>query len=360
MPKFNEKVDNVINKAAQLLPGPLKPLPSGDDIARQRCIESGGEWDEASRTCKPAYVVQREKELAKQAAEQAKGTPPKATPAPGTIETFTNESGRSSGVVAPDGRTFLGLGPDDVNKFAEQQANIASRPTNSAPVGTAQNALNQAFEGQQLQGQVGQFNQQGISPTGLNFGEAATAGIVGAIPRALSLAATGAGIGLAGGAAVGGPAAPLTATGGAVIGAVAGFVGGIASSMISNLKSQRSDTTTAQQRVLDEGKQTMKDWATLAEADPANKATYLAEYNKVSAQIDAAYRQMKLDTSRDIAKFETALPNLAEFEAFYAPGGERDTLDVEMRNALLSPASPEYKLLELAERRKDINSQANI
>ena len=125
----------------------------------------------------------------------------------------------------------------------------------------------------------------------------------------------------------------------------------MASSMTSNLASQRRDTTTAQQRVLDEGKQTMKDWATLAEADPTNKAKYLAEYNKVSAQIDQAYRQMKLDTTRDVAKFETALPNLAEFEAFYAAGGERDTLDIEMRNALLTPSNVEYNVIELANRR---------
>ena len=85
--------------------------------------------------------------------------------------------------------------------------------------------------------------------------------------------------------------------------------------------------------------------------DPANKAQYLAEYNKVSSQIDAAYRQMKLDTSRDAAKFETALPNLAEFESFYAEGGERDTLDIEMRNALLTVSPENYNMLELSNRR---------
>jgi hypothetical protein len=61
---------------------------------------------------------------------------------------------------------------------------------------------------------------------------------------------------------------------------------------------------------------------------------------------------MKLDTNRDVAKFETALPDLAEFEAFYSAGGERDTLDLDMQNALLSPVSAEYKILELAQRRQ--------
>jgi len=211
-------------------------------------------------------------------------------------------------------------------------------------------------EAQELAGQVGQYGQMELmNQPLLNQEQAIKQGIVGAIPRALSLAVTGAGIGLAGGAAAGsvvpGAGTAAGAGAGAVIGAVGGFVSGITSSMISEYKGQRVDTINAQKRVLDEGKQTMKDWATLAESDPANRARYLSEYNKVSAQIDQAYRQMKLDTNRDVAKFETALPDLAEFEAFYAAGGERDTLDAEMRNALLTPVTAEYKMLELAKRR---------
>jgi len=121
--------------------------------------------------------------------------------------------------------------------------------------------------------------------------------------------------------------------------------------MISNFKSQRRDTTTAQQRVLDEGKQNLNDWSTLAKNDPANRAYYLAQYNKQSAQINQAYRQMKLDTSRDVTKFETALPNLAEFEAFYSQGGERDALDNEMKNSLLAQAPEGYDMMELSYRR---------
>ena len=105
-------------------------------------------------------------------------------------------------------------------------------------------------------------------------------------------------------------------------------------------------------RVLDEGNQTLQDWVTLARSDPANKAFYLAQYNKQLAQIDQAHRQMKLDTSRDLAKFETALPNLAEFDSFYSVGGERDALNEEMRNALLTVSPENYNMLELAHRRQ--------
>ena len=206
------------------------------------------------------------------------------------------------------------------------------------------------LQAQQLAGQVGQFQQLGVKPTGLDVGQAATQGIVRAIPKALGFAATGAAAGALGGTAV----LPGVGTaGGAVIGAVAGFVSGLASSMISNFKSQRTDTTNAQKRVLDEGKQNLNDWATLAAADPANRALYIKNFNQQLALIDQAYRQMKLDTSRDVAKFETALPELAEFEAFYMAQGERDYLVAKMYRSLGVMQDPDYsyQLQELATRR---------
>jgi len=142
------------------------------------------------------------------------------------------------------------------------------------------------LQAQQLAGQVGQFQQLGVEPTGLDVGQAATQGIVGAIPRALSFAATGAAAGALGGSAFAG----VGAVPGAIIGAVGGFVSGLASSMISNFKSQRTDTTKAQKRVLDEGKQNLNDWATLAAADPANRALYIKNFNQQLALIDQAYR----------------------------------------------------------------------
>ena len=206
------------------------------------------------------------------------------------------------------------------------------------------------LQAQQLAGQVGQFQQLGVKPTGLDVGQAATQGIVRAIPKALGFAATGAAAGALGGTAV----LPGVGTaGGAVIGAVAGFVSGLASSMISNFKSQRTDTTKAQKRVLDEGKQNLNDWATLAAADPANRALYIKNFNQQLALIDQAYRQMKLDTLRDVAKFETALPELAEFEAFYMAQGERDYLVAKMYRSLGVMQDPDYsyQLQELATRR---------
>jgi hypothetical protein len=215
-------------------------------------------------------------------------------------------------------------------------------------------------ESQQMALQVGQtapeMGMETLQPTGLDYGEAVTSGLVSGIPNMIRMAGQaavgGAVVGAVGGLATGGIfSAPL-----AIIGAGATFIGSLAGSMISNMKQQRRDTTTAQKRVLDEGKQTLKDWVTLAEQDPANKQKYLSEFNKVSAQIDQAYRQMKLDTQRDVLKFETAIPDLAEFETYYASGGERDVLNIEMRQALLLPTAPDYKMLELINRRNNENA----
>lgn len=273
-------------------------------------------------------------------------------------ETFRSpETGGTTGLVLPDGRTFLGATALDTQNILGRQQAQDARLAGTAPVGTSQGFIQQKQQQEALAGQVGQFDQLGLGDDPLfNIEQGIGQGIVDAIPSALRMGILGAGVGVSGGTALGTAAAPLTAgisiPAGALIGGAAGFVGGMASSMISEFKGQRSDTVTAQQRVLDEGKQTMKDWATLAEADPTNKARYLAEYNKVAAQIDQAYRQMKLDTTRDLTKFETALPNLAEFESFYAAGGEKATLDVEMANALTMPSTAEYAMLEMAYRRK--------
>jgi outer membrane lipoprotein SlyB len=324
--------------------------------AKKECIQKGGKWNEETQTCdlSPVGIGEVKDPFAIDVEDKIQNdtiTPPKKLT---SEERLLAES--TGDVIITDAQgneriqteEELATGKLEAQKIkAEQSGMGAAQAQDIAFLKAIQRA-----EGQALSSQVGQFGQMGVIPTGLDVSEALTTGLVGSVPGALKLGITGAAIGAGGGTAI----APGVGTvGGAIIGAVAGFVGGLASSMISNFKSQRSDTTTAQQRVLDEGKQTMKDWATLAETDPANKARYLSEYNKVASQIDQAYRQMKLDVSRDITKFETALPNLAEFESFYAPGGERDTLDIEMKNSLIGSTSTEYKILELANRRNNEN-----
>lgn len=309
------------------------PTPTPDPAAQ--CRLDGGRWDEATQRCifppKEEEVIPEQERDVKLSDEEKANLPAGANV---ITDIFGNERIQTR-EEANKAKGTAELGVDSTSK-EDIQARAAARR-----------------EGAALAGQVGEFGQLGIGATPLDFEQAAISATISSIPAAIRLGATaGLGIGALGGTAVfPGIGTTVGATAGAAIGAGAGFIAGIVGGMTSNLASQRRDNTTAQQRTLDEGKQTMKDWATLATNDPANKARYLAEYNKVSAQINQAYRQMKLDTSEDVAKFETALPNLAEFESFYAAGGERDALDVEMRNALTSISPENYEMLELAHRR---------
>lgn len=319
------------------------------------CEAKGGEWDLANRICILPEIPVEDITF--------KGTEKPPRVKPDVLEVGEIQGSAKQTAITSGGRQFFGLSKPDIAKLAQQQSQLGLPPGTEA-AGTAQRRADIQFQGQQLAGQVGQFGQLPISPTGLDFGEAATTGVISSIPSALRLAGqAGIGAAVVGGAVAGAKAGVLgaPATGGisiaagAAIGAGVGLIAGIVGGMTSNFKSQRTDTTTAQQRVLDEGKQTLMDWVTLARTDPSNRMFYLAQFNNQLAQIDQAFRNMKLDTSRDLAKFETSIPNLEEFNTFYSVGGERDALKQEMINALTAVPPEGYSFFELAERRKKDN-----
>lgn len=264
-------------------------------------------------------------------------------------ETITDEKGNVTGVTLPGGKSFTNIKGEDVNailsKYGQVPEQVQQQELQGA--GTQQAQLEQQLQAQQLGQQVGDFQGQQITPTGLDVGEAFTQGVVSGTPKALAYI----GGAVATGSLLGTAVVPGVGT---LVGGALGLIAGISGAMISNFKSQRTDTTTAQQRVLDEGKQNLNDWATLAATDPANRAEYVKNFNQQLSLIDQAYRQMKLDTSRDVAKFETALPNLAEFETFYSSQGERDFLTARMFESLQVQQDLDYtfRLTELQERTK--------
>ena len=310
-----------------------KPFKPKEDLTeKEKCENTGGVWDEKTKTC---IRIPKEVEPVK---EDIK-----------VPETFTDpKTGRASGVALPNGKTFLGLSPDDVRNVVEAEQQKNERPLGTIPVGTQQ-SLAEERQRAIIMAQQAQNIQQlpTTEPTEIDYVQAATEGVRNSIPRALGLAVSGAGIGALGGTTL----LPGVGTaGGAVIGAASGFVTGISSGILSNMAGQRTDNINAQKRVLDEGKQTLQDWVTLAKTDPANRAFYLAQFKRQLSLIQQSHSQMKLDTQADVLKFNDAVPDLAEFDAFYSEGGERDFLVNEMKNALLTQ-NPEYEFLELANRR---------
>ncbi len=307
--------------------------------AKQVCEANGGTWDEAKQVC---VFPQRE--------EVKPLEVPEVTPT--TPEVFRDvKTGELSGIVKGD-QVLLGLTPEEVKSLAQRNLEKTQLPAGAAEVGTAQAAAEQQALGQQLAGQVGQIQPStGITPTDVDVGESLTQGIVNSIPSALRLAGSF-GVGAAAvGAVATAPAGGIGALPAAAIGAAVGFVAGITGGMISNMKGQRTDNTNAQQRVLDEGKQTLKDWSTMAKSDPANREFYLSQFNIQLQLIQDAHVQMLTDTNADVAKFESSIPNLAEFNSFYSLGGERDALVNDMVISLQTPASVDYSMLELTQRR---------
>ena len=335
---------------------------------KQKCEGRGGVWDEATQTChmptkqpqgtkieeQPQTLGEQQKrqeELLKiKEAELRRGEDIKKQRQQeelskpmfsGQIDTTQQEIQRpqdkkekvSDTIInfLPNGTIDYTRGGQTINLTREEYDVVKGKPGMvTDKVRQAKSLLSQEqLQAQELSSQLGQFERLSVEPTGLDIKEGLTTSLVSQLPKAITY-------GLGAAAVTGAGTNPVS-----IIAGVGTFLGTLTSGIISNFKSQRTDTTTAQQRVLDEGKQNLNDWVTMAAADPTRREFAINSFNKQLAQIDQAYRQMKLDTSLDVAKFETALPNLAEFEAFYNAQGERDFLIEDMRRALGGAISPE-------------------
>jgi hypothetical protein len=352
--KITETTDKLIEGVAQRLPSPFSRVKPTPDTRKEACELQGGVWENG--VCVPKPQEEERKliggidrgtgsALDLQIQQQAAGDQDLER---GTI--VTGEDGKIAGFINSEGQ-FVKDRQTAIAIMKRQEGEEALLEGTQTAEQQSQAATIRASAAA-LFGQVGQLDPStGIIETPLDFAEALTQGIVGSIPRALSYAVTGAGIGFTGGAVATSPAGGIGAIPAAAIGAAAGFVSGISSGMISSMKSQRTDNTNAQQRVLDEGKQTLTDWSTMAKTDPANAEFYVSQFNLQLQLIQNAYTQMKIDTQGDLGKFENAIPNLAEFESFYSVGGERDALVIEMGNSILTFVDPIYSMQELVRRR---------
>jgi len=334
-------VEGIVNRASGI-PTPfqlLKGEAAKSDISEAQidCVKKGGRWDKATQTC-----------VLPQAKTPIVDTAPKPLSQEEVIAISKQNEGKAVdqfGNVTEITRETQEEGKDEIERIQSQETGVGAKAA------LAQQQAQQ--EGQLLAGQVGQIEPStGIEATDLSEKEALIVGIRNSIPRALGLAVAAGSAAAVGGAAATAPLGGVGAIPAAAIGAAAGFTTGIASGLIGSMKSQRTDNTNAQQRVLDEGKQTLKDWSTMAKTDPSNRELYLTQFNRQLQIIQDAHVQMLTDTKADVAKYESAIPNLAEFNSFYSVGGERDALIRDMQISLQTPSSSDYEMLTLSERYK--------
>lgn len=255
---------------------------------------------------------------------QAKPTnatlPNKVNPPAGTVEVFPG----GGGVTLPDGRTFLGLNPQDVAEIAAAEKAKAAIPENAQPVGTAQALANRQASIQQAiqqgQGIAANPNLTGVQESSIDWGQALTAGTVGNLPSVL----TNVGVGAAAGAAIGAPTV-IGAPVGAIIGGVGGLIKSIWTGTESNIKKQQKGQIAVTKDVLAAAKTNMKALAVIVSKDPTKAEDAINLYYAQLAQVQRAQRKLQLETSGNLNKWmDDGTQDLSDFELFLQPGGYAD------------------------------------
>lgn len=259
-------------------------------------------------------------------------------------EVFKNEKGNLSGITLPDGRTFLGLSPEEVNQVNEGYQKKTTPPKGTQPVGTAANLEQQQAQGAQLaqsiDAQSALADRIEAQPTQPNYGQALGAGVANVIPGLVGGVVAGA----AGGAVIGG----VGAIPGAVIGGVAGAIGTFVSGVKSDLKGQLSGELSAKSLTVTKAERNLRALVTDTNQNPANAAQNLELFNAQLALLDREHGALILETNRDLNKWlsQDGTTQLQRYELFNSQGGTRDFLKMQMQSALLNP-NPAVNLITM-------------
>jgi len=289
---------------------------------KQKCIDKGGTWDEATKTCllfqKPTPQPQ----------------PQPSAPIPkGTVETFQGDNG-VSGVTLPSGKSFLGLPKADVAQIANKEAGRVAIPENAQPAGTAQALAERQARLQQLsqQGLITEQELALIQEAPIDFGQALTAGTLGNLPSVASAVAGGV-LGLG-----------IGAIPGAVVGGVGGLISAIWSGTQSNIKAQQKGEINSAVDVLTNAKANMRQLRMVAETDPTRAEQALEGYYFWFNEVKKAERKVQRETQGNLNKFmEDGTETLSDFELFFAPNGYADIQRIRLEQAIIrgQSATPE-------------------
>lgn len=280
-----------------------KQLP---DTRKQACEKKGGTWDETRKIC-----------IMPQPAEVTKLTSP---------EVFKNEKGNPAGITLPDGRTFLGLSPNDVETIAADELKKTQLPEGTQMAGTARAAT----ETQQRTQQLLQMAQQGlltpeelraIGGADVDIGQALGAGGISVLPGLVGGAATGAGLGILGatasgagaGAALGSVAGPVAIATGA-LGALTGFIYGVRNS----IKGQQVNEFAKDQVALTRGRTYLRFLVADTNSNPNHAEENIALFYQALNMIDAAHAKTYKDSQENLNKWVSAdgTEKLAQFQIF--------------------------------------------
>jgi hypothetical protein len=289
---------------------------------KQLCNESGGIWDDKTMTCLRFQT-------------QTAQTPNSKTSTAPTKVTNTNPNNHI--ITDANGNQRIQT-PQDV---ANDKNQIAKINANNGSLGGAE-ALQIQQEQQRIQArnaQLMQMAQQGllsqaelqnIPGADINWGQAIGAGVVGAIPSALSSKSLSS---IAIGAAAGSVIPGVGTIAGALIGAgLSGFL----TSTKNSIKQQQTGSFTADQTSLIKGQQYLRVLISDTNKNPQNAPENIELFYKTLSLIDAAHAKTKKDSMESLNKWlgEDGLVQLQKFETF---DGMRSYYINHLQMALMKP-----------------------
>ena len=292
---------------------------------------------------KASWIVKRkreEEEEKKKKKEEEKNKEEVKTPTPITKPTPTQpqvlrgEGGRITGVISPTGKHYPNIGAKEVKGLiANWSGKLAT------PAGAVEASDVRAQEQQQEFKELLTQNLGAIQSTGdverdkISYEQAWKSALAGTATSPATLAGVGtAGAALATG--IGAPAAPFLAAGGVVV----GFI----SEMKKNIKEQRGDIIAGEAQNLRKNEANLlRSVMMVKQAQTPEEMIEIREgFDQQLALMDEDYSRLQLETNADLTKWlgQDGHPQLERYLTFNAEGGTRDTLVLQMKQAINNPS----------------------
>jgi len=315
---------------------PIPKIDTGqkerDEQDRIKCINSGGKWDEKTKTCDIPIIKTKDPYDIK-LPEQPKQEPPKVTST--KPEIILDKQGNKVGITLPDGRIFYDIPVKTMEAMAAAETQRTALLEGTQPYGTAQAKSDEAFRIKQLTSQIGQLTPEQLQrikgtteQAPINWQQAITAGTIGEAPSIITSAAGGALAGGLVGSKVGAIGGPYGAFALGTLGAIAGIWRGIA----SNIKTQQRGEIGASMDALTNARTNMMKLSRIVSTDPSKAQEAVDLYNEQLALVYIARAQTKLEVQGNLNSFmEDGRDILSNYDLFLMDGGQADIYGMRLR-----------------------------